>query len=86
MSANARTAVGVVVSDKMNKSIVVRVDRLVKHPLYGKFIKRSRKIQAHDENNECKMGDMVTIVECRPISKNKAWRLLSVDAPATLSG
>lgn len=82
MSVGSRTATGVVVSNKMDKTIVVRVERRVKHPLYGKIIKRSKKIQAHDENNDCGMGDMVTISEGRPLSKNKSWRLLSVDEVA----
>ncbi len=74
-----RTATGVVVSDKMNKSIVVLVERKVKHPLYGKYVKRSTKVHAHDEANDCAIGDTVTVQECRPISKTKTWRLVSVD-------
>ncbi|RII29341.1 MAG: 30S ribosomal protein S17 [Geobacter sp.] len=70
-----RIQVGVVVSDKMEKTIVVRVDRLVKHPLYNKYIKRSEKYKVHDENNSCKMGDRVQIIECRPLSKDKRWNL-----------
>jgi len=73
-----RTVVGRVVSDKMNKSITVLVERQVKHPLYGKYIRRSTKLHAHDENNECGIGDTVSIAECRPISKTKTWRLVSV--------
>jgi len=73
-----RTIVGRVVSNKMQKSITVLVERRVKHPLYGKFIRRSTKLHAHDENNECGIGDTVSITECRPISKTKTWRLVSV--------
>ncbi|HEY5601596.1 MAG TPA: 30S ribosomal protein S17 [Gammaproteobacteria bacterium] len=73
-----RTRVGRVISNKMNKSITVLIERRVKHPLYGKYVTRSSKLHAHDENNECGIGDMVTITECRPISKTKAWRLVNV--------
>jgi small subunit ribosomal protein S17 len=73
-----RTLTGKVVSDKMDKTITVKIERLVKHPLYGKFIKRSTKVHAHDESNECKMGDTVTVVECRPLSKSKSWQLVEV--------
>ena len=73
-----RTRVGRVVSDKMDKSITVLVERRVKHPLYGKYITRSTKLHAHDENNECGIGDTVSITECRPISKTKSWRLVDV--------
>ena len=73
-----RTRVGRVVSNKMDKSITVMVERRVKHPLYGKYITRSTKLHAHDENNECGIGDTVSITECRPISKTKTWRLVSV--------
>ncbi len=79
----ARTAVGRVVSNKMDKSIVVLVERRVKHPVYGKIIKRSTKIHAHDANNECGLGDAVTIKEVRPISKTKSWSLVSIDERAT---
>jgi len=68
---------GVVVSDKGEKTVVVRVERQVMHPLYKKFIKKSKKYAAHDENNQFKIGDMVSIQECRPISKNKSWVVLS---------
>lgn len=81
--ALARTASGRVVSNKMDKSIVVLVERRVKHPVYGKIIKRSTKIQAHDANNDCLIGDEVTIKEVRPISKNKSWSLVSIDERAT---
>ncbi|HEY9031868.1 MAG TPA: 30S ribosomal protein S17 [Kangiella sp.] len=73
-----RTLQGKVISDKMDKSITVLIERQVKHPLYGKFIKRSTKIHAHDETNECKAGDVVRIVECRPISKTKAFKLVEI--------
>ena len=75
----ARTASGKVVSNKMDKSIVVLVERRVKHPVYGKIIKRSTKVHAHDANNECLPGDEVTISETRPISKTKSWTLISID-------
>ena len=70
--------VGVVVSNKMDKSIVVKVERKVKHPLYGKFVKKSTKFMAHDEKNECNIGDTVLIMETRPLSKNKCWRLVEI--------
>ena len=75
----ARTTSGKVVSNKMDKSIVVLVERRVKHPVYGKIIKRSTKVHAHDANNECLPGDEVTISETRPISKTKSWALVSID-------
>ena len=74
---NPRTLAGTVVSDRMDKTIAVSVERSVKHPVYGKIIRRKSKIHAHDEHNECKVGDFVTIVESRPISKRKSWRLQS---------
>lgn len=74
----ARTLQGKVVSDKMDKSITVLVERQVKHPIYGKFMRRSTKLCVHDEQNTCNEGDVVTIEECRPLSKNKAWRLVDV--------
>ncbi len=73
-----RALTGTVVSDAMDKSITVLVERKVKHPLYGKFIRRSTKLHAHDEDNECKVGDVVLIEQCRPISKTKTWRLVRV--------
>ena len=76
--STARTINGKVVSDKMDKSITVLVERRVKHPIYGKYVKRSTKLHAHDENNECNIGDVVTIQESRPISKTKSWTLVSV--------
>ena len=71
----SKTLVGKVVSNKMNKSIVVKIERKVKHPLYGKYVRKSTKLSAHDENNECQEGDTVAIAECRPLSKTKSWRL-----------
>jgi len=68
---------GVVVSDKQDKTIVVKVERRIAHPLYRKFIKRSKKYSAHDEANSCKVGDIVRIRECAPISKNKSWELVA---------
>jgi small subunit ribosomal protein S17 len=76
---NTRTLTGKVVSDKMDKSIVVLIERKIKHPVYGKFVKRSTKTHAHDEANECRIGDTVTIKETRPVSKTKSWALASVD-------
>jgi small subunit ribosomal protein S17 len=73
-----RTLTGRVVSDKMNKSAVVMVERKVRHPLYGKYIRRSTKLHIHDENNECREGDTVTIKQTRPVSKTKSWALLEV--------
>ena len=70
--------VGVVTSDKMEKSIVVSVERKVKHPKYGKFVKKTTKFVAHDENNDCHIGDTVRIMETRPLSKSKNWRLVEV--------
>jgi small subunit ribosomal protein S17 len=70
-----RALTGEVVSDKMDKTITVLVQRYERHPLYKKYVRRSTKLHAHDENNECKQGDRVAIVQCRPLSKSKAWRL-----------
>lgn len=70
--------IGVVVSNKMEKSIVVQVERKMKHPIYGKFLKKSTKFAAHDENNDCNAGDTVRIAETRPLSKNKCWRLVEI--------
>ena len=78
MSDKIRTQTGRVVSDKMDKSIVVAIERFVKHPIYGKFVKRTTKVHAHDENNECGQGDLVEIKECRPLSKTKSWTLVKV--------
>lgn len=73
-----RTLTGRVVSDKMNKTRAVEVSRLVKHPRYGKYIRRTTKLLAHDEANESRQGDTVTIAECRPLSRSKSWRLVAV--------
>lgn len=73
-----KTRTGKVVSDKMNKTIVVAVENNIKHPLYGKIIKRTYKLKAHDENNECQIGDRVKVMETRPLSKDKRWRLVSI--------
>lgn len=73
-----KTKIGIVSSDKMNKSITVVVDRQLKHPIYGKYVKRSKKFTAHDEENQCGIGDKVLIMETRPLSKNKRWRLVEV--------
>ena len=82
MSDNIRTLQGRVLSDKMDKSITVAIERKVKHPLYGKFLKRTTKIHAHDEQNQCNAGDVVTIRECRPLSKTKSWTLVEVVSKA----
>lgn len=81
--AIVRTLQGKVVSDKMDKTITVMIERRVKHPIYGKFVKRSTKLHAHDEQNECQIGDTVSVRECRPLSKSKTWMLVSVDERAT---
>ncbi|NNF40107.1 MAG: 30S ribosomal protein S17 [Woeseiaceae bacterium] len=73
-----RTLVGRVVSDKMDKTVSVAIERLIKHPVYGKYMRRTSKVLAHDANNECKPGDRVAIAEGRPISKNKAWSVVNV--------
>lgn len=73
-----KTRIGKVVSDKMDKTIVVAIETSVKHPLYGKIVKRTYKLKAHDENNECKLGDKVKVMETRPISREKRWRLVEV--------
>ena len=73
-----RTVTGRVVSNKMDKSITILLERKVKHPLYGKFIRRSTKVHAHDENNECNEGDTVVIEQCRPVSRLKNWRLVKI--------
>jgi small subunit ribosomal protein S17 len=70
--------VGVVVSNKMDKSILITVNRRVKHPMYGKFVKKSTKLMAHDEQNSCNIGDTVKIMETRPLSKEKCWRLVEI--------
>ena len=77
-----RVISGVVVSDGMDKTVVVRIERQVKHPIYGKYIRRTDKVSAHDENNDCKVGDMISVVETRPLSKTKSWCLESIDKRA----
>lgn len=79
MERNLRkTRTGLVVSNKMDKSIVVTIERKVKHPIYGKFVKKTTKFMAHDEKNDCGIGDTVTIMETRPLSKTKNWRLVEI--------
>jgi len=78
----ARTLTGRVVSSKMQKTIAVEIERLVRHPTYGKYIRRTTKLLAHDENGACREGDLVTITPCRPVSRHKSWRLLEVVAKA----
>ena len=78
----SRTVTGRVVSNKMDKTVTVLIERRVKHPVYGKYITRSSKIHAHDENNECGIGDVVTVQETRPISRSKSWKLLRIDESA----
>ncbi|HKM18019.1 MAG TPA: 30S ribosomal protein S17, partial [Limnochordia bacterium] len=73
-----KTRVGVVVSDKMDKTVVVAVRRDVRHPLYGRIVRKTVKFKAHDENNECKIGDRVRIMETRPLSKDKRWRVMEI--------
>ena len=75
---NRKTRTGVVVSDKMDKTIVVEIRTRVKHPLYGKIMNRTNKLKAHDENNECGIGDTVRVMETRPLSKDKCWRLVEI--------
>ena len=77
-----KVRIGKVVSDKMDKSITLTVDRKVKHPLYGKFVQKTTKLMAHDEKNECGIGDTVKLMETRPLSKNKSWRLVEIIAKA----
>ena len=75
---NRKTRIGIVVSDKMDKTVVVKIDRLVKHPVYNKYIKRAAKYKAHDNDNSCKIGDRVLIVETRPLSKDKHWKVRQI--------
>lgn len=79
----ARTLMGKVVSDKMDKTITVLIERRVKHPLYGKYVSKSSKLKAHDEDNSCNIGDVVTISESRPLSKTKTWSLVKIEERAT---
>lgn len=78
----ARTLTGKVVSDKMDQTITVLIERRVQHPIYKKFVKRSTKVHAHDASNECQIGDVVTVKESRPLSKTKTWTLVTVDERA----
>ncbi len=77
-TASGRTIVGKVISDKMNKTIIVQVERKVKHPLYGKYQRRFSKMYAHDEDNTCRIGDLVVIQQSRPLSKTKRWKVLEI--------
>ena len=79
----ARVLTGKVVSDKMDKTITVLIERRVKHPLYGKYVSKSSKLKAHDEENTCNIGDTVTIAESRPLSKTKSWALVKIEERAT---
>ena len=83
-STNPRILTGVVTSNKADKTITVKVERKVKHPLYGKVVKRASKVHAHDENNSASIGDIVSVKECRPISKTKTWVLVSDEMPQTV--
>ncbi len=77
-----RTALATVVSDKMDKTVVVEIERRTRHPLYGKVLLRSTKLKAHDEDNDCRIGDQVEVTECRPLSKTKHWRVSRIVARA----
>ena len=83
MSTNPRQLTGIVISDKADKTITVKVERKVKHPTYSKIMKRSTKVHAHDEGNLAKIGDMVTVQECKPYSKSKTWKLISANDSVT---
>jgi small subunit ribosomal protein S17 len=85
LQKRARTVTGKVVSNKMEKSITVLIERRVKHPVYGKYVTKSSKVHAHDANNECGIGDVVTVREVRPISRTKTWSLVSIDEKAVLA-
>jgi small subunit ribosomal protein S17 len=76
--SNKRMIKGIVISDKMDKTIVVKTERLVKHPIFHKYVRRHAKYKAHDEKNQCKVGDTVVIIESRPISKDKRWRMVEI--------
>ena len=78
-----RTLVGRVVSDKMDKTVSVAIERKIRHPVYGKYIRRTSKVLAHDAANECKTGDRVAISECRPVSRNKSWSVVNIVERAT---
>ena len=83
MNTNPRQLTGVVISDRADKTITVKIERKVKHPTYSKIMKRSTKVHAHDEGNTAKIGDVVTVQECKPYSKSKTWKLLSDDQVAS---
>lgn len=83
VNKEARTVSGKVVSDKMDKTITVLIERRVKHPIYGKYMSKSSKLKAHDEENSCNIGDVVTIAESRPLSKSKTWALVKIEERAT---
>jgi small subunit ribosomal protein S17 len=83
--SSVRTLMGRVVSNRMDKTAAVAIERRVKHPVYGKYIRRTTKVLAHDENNECRIGDTVSIAETRPVSKRKAWRVVEILERATES-
>ena len=83
-STNPRILTGVVTGNKADKTITVKIERKVKHPLYGKVVKRASKVHAHDENNSASIGDIVSVKECRPISKTKTWILVSDEMPQTV--
>lgn len=84
MTDKIRAVQGRVISDKMDKSFTIAIERMVKHPLYGKFIRRTTKLHVHDENNEARQGDVVEIRECRPVSKTKSWTLVRVVEKAVI--
>ncbi len=83
LNTSSRTLTGRIVSEKMDKTITVLVERRVKHTVYGKILTKSSKIKAHDEGNDASAGDLVTIAKCRPVSKDKAWKLVNIDERAT---
>lgn len=76
--SNTKVRTGQVVSDKMDKTVVVNIEMKIKHPLYGRFVKKSKRFKAHDENNECRIGDVVKIEETRPLSKDKCWKIIEI--------
>lgn len=84
MAGQRKTRQGIVVSDKMDKTVVVRVERLVQHPMYRKYVRQRKKYKAHDPENRCRLGDRVSIVETRPLSKEKNWRVQTVLRPANV--
>ena len=85
-SSNPRILTGVVISNKADKTITVKIERKVKHPIYGKVIKRATKVHAHDENNHASIGDIVSVKECRPISKTKTWILITENTKQSVNG